>query len=168
MTQIEIDKINKTVHNSKKKKNCRIMIFYSPYIYSANFVAKFRWESGFLRGVPWTTLGTNGIKSRPYLGHDKQNWNDIMSSNRNDFLYLSVSIWYGMMIKNQVVTPWPLKLGKKVWFGIFQPLSCLQANTLWLTGCFCRKKVEHGLSFPEFKNRVAVKPARFHRAQYSN
>ena len=30
--------------------------FYSPYIYGANFIAKFRWESGFL------SLGTNGSK----------------------------------------------------------------------------------------------------------
>ena len=29
---------------------CRIVIFYDPYIYGANFIAKFRWESGFLRG----------------------------------------------------------------------------------------------------------------------
>ena len=27
---------------------CRIVNFYSPYIYGANFIAKFRWESGFL------------------------------------------------------------------------------------------------------------------------
>ena len=26
----------------------RIVIFYSPYIYGANFIAKFDWESGFL------------------------------------------------------------------------------------------------------------------------
>ena len=32
---------------------CRIVIFYDPYIYGANFIAKFRWKSGFLRGVPW-------------------------------------------------------------------------------------------------------------------
>ena len=31
---------------------CRIVIFYSPYIYGANFVAKFGWESGFLRLGP--------------------------------------------------------------------------------------------------------------------
>ena len=31
---------------------CRIMIFYSAYIYSANSIAKFRWESGFLRLGP--------------------------------------------------------------------------------------------------------------------
>ena len=31
----------------------RIVIFYSRYIYGANFIAKFRSESGFLRGVPW-------------------------------------------------------------------------------------------------------------------
>ena len=30
----------------------RIVIFYSPYIYGANFIAKFRWESGFLRLGP--------------------------------------------------------------------------------------------------------------------
>ena len=30
------------------------------------------------------------------------------------------------------------------------------------------KKVEHGLSFPEFKNRVALNPIRFHRAQKSD
>ena len=29
-----------------------IVIFYSPYIYGANFIAKFRWESGFLRLGP--------------------------------------------------------------------------------------------------------------------
>ena len=27
----------------------RIVIFYSPYIHGANFIAKFGWESGFLR-----------------------------------------------------------------------------------------------------------------------
>ena len=26
----------------------RIVIFYSPYIYGANFIAKFGWESGFI------------------------------------------------------------------------------------------------------------------------
>ena len=31
---------------------CRIVIFYSPYIYDANFIAKFGWESGFLRLGP--------------------------------------------------------------------------------------------------------------------
>ena len=31
---------------------CRIVIFYSPYIYGANFIAKFGWESGFLRLGP--------------------------------------------------------------------------------------------------------------------
>ena len=30
----------------------RIVIFYSPYIYGANFMAKFDWESGFLRLGP--------------------------------------------------------------------------------------------------------------------
>ena len=29
-----------------------LWIFYSPYIYGANFIAKFRWESGFLRLGP--------------------------------------------------------------------------------------------------------------------
>ena len=32
---------------------CRIVNFYSPYIYGANFIAKFRWQSGFLRLGPW-------------------------------------------------------------------------------------------------------------------
>ena len=41
-------------------------------------------------------------------------------------------------------------------------------DALYQSACFCRKKVEHGLSFPEFKNHVAVKPTRFHRAQYSD
>ena len=31
---------------------CRIVIFYSPYIYGANFIAKFGWESGFLQLGP--------------------------------------------------------------------------------------------------------------------
>ena len=30
----------------------RIVNFYSPYIHGANFIAKFRWESGFLRLGP--------------------------------------------------------------------------------------------------------------------
>ena len=42
----------------------RIVIFYSPYIYGANFIAKFRWESGFLKGGSMEPpLGTNGSKS---------------------------------------------------------------------------------------------------------
>ena len=31
---------------------CRIVIFYRPYICGANFIAKFGWESGFLRLGP--------------------------------------------------------------------------------------------------------------------
>ena len=43
---------------------CRIVIFYSPYMYGANFIAKFRWESGFLKGGSMEpSLGTNGSKS---------------------------------------------------------------------------------------------------------
>ena len=43
---------------------CRIVIFYVLYIYGANFIAKFRWESGFLRGGSMEPpLGTNGSKS---------------------------------------------------------------------------------------------------------
>ena len=30
----------------------RILILYSPYTYGVNFIAKFRWESGFLRLGP--------------------------------------------------------------------------------------------------------------------
>ena len=38
------------------------MVSNSAYIYGANFVAKFRWESGFLKGVsmdppPWAPTG---------------------------------------------------------------------------------------------------------------
>ena len=42
------------------------MIFYSPYIYGANFIAKSQWESGFLK-VDSTEppLGTNGSE----VGH---------------------------------------------------------------------------------------------------
>ena len=47
---------------------CRIMIFYSPYIYGASFIAKFRWESGFLKGVPWTPLGTTQHSENHLLG----------------------------------------------------------------------------------------------------
>ena len=42
---------------------CQIMIFYSAYIYGANFIATFRWESGFLRlgsrtpPPPWAQTG---------------------------------------------------------------------------------------------------------------
>ena len=31
----------------------RIIVFDSAYIYGENFIAKFRWESGFLRGHQW-------------------------------------------------------------------------------------------------------------------
>ena len=41
----------------------RIVIFYSPYVYGANFIAKFWWESGFLGGFHGTPLGTNGSES---------------------------------------------------------------------------------------------------------
>ena len=40
---------------------CRIVISYCPYIYGANFIAKFRWENGFESGGG--SLGTNGSKS---------------------------------------------------------------------------------------------------------
>ena len=42
---------------------CRIVILYNPYIYGENFIAKFWWENGFLRGFHGTPLGTNGSKS---------------------------------------------------------------------------------------------------------
>ena len=29
------------------------MVLDSLYMYGANFIAKFRWKSGFLKGVPW-------------------------------------------------------------------------------------------------------------------
>ena len=48
----------------KKKKKSGIIIFNSAYIYGVNFIAKFRLESGFLRGFNGTpSLGTNGSKS---------------------------------------------------------------------------------------------------------
>ena len=31
---------------------CKIVIFYSPYVYGTNFIAKFGWKSGFLRLGP--------------------------------------------------------------------------------------------------------------------
>ena len=36
-----------------------IVIFYSPYIYGANFIAKVRWENGFLKDgtPPWAPTG---------------------------------------------------------------------------------------------------------------
>ena len=47
-----------------KRYNVWIVIFYSPYIYDANFIAKFRWESGFLEGGSMEPpLGTKGSKS---------------------------------------------------------------------------------------------------------
>ena len=41
----------------------RILIFYSPYMYGANFIAKFRCKSGFLSGFHGPPPGTNGSKS---------------------------------------------------------------------------------------------------------
>ena len=41
-----------------------LWFFMTCYIYGANFIAKFRWESGFLRGGSMEPpLGTNGSKS---------------------------------------------------------------------------------------------------------
>ena len=41
----------------------RIAIFYNPYIYGTNFIAKFRWESGFIRGFHETPLwAPTGVK----------------------------------------------------------------------------------------------------------
>ena len=43
---------------------CRIVIYYNPYIYGANLIAKFRWKSGFLKGdFTEPPLGINGGKS---------------------------------------------------------------------------------------------------------
>ena len=51
---------------------CRIVIFYSPYIYGANFIAKFRWESGFLKWgsmePPWALTGVKVPWSRVKVG----------------------------------------------------------------------------------------------------
>ena len=45
---------------------CRIVIFYSPYTYGANFIAKFGWENVFLLlGLYRTPLGHQRLK---YLG----------------------------------------------------------------------------------------------------
>ena len=39
------------------------MVSNSAYIYGANFIAQFRWESGFLRGIPWNPPWTpTGVK----------------------------------------------------------------------------------------------------------
>ena len=42
------------------------MVSNSAYVYGANFIAKFRWESGFLGGYP---LGHQRECSKKYLGH---------------------------------------------------------------------------------------------------
>ena len=60
----------------------KIAIFYSPYIYGANFIAKFQWESGFLKGgsmnppwaptgveVPWSLKATNGRQKTYEIFH---------------------------------------------------------------------------------------------------
>ena len=47
-------------------------------------------------------------------------------------------------------------------------LLALAKSKCTTIGVFPQKKVGHGLSFPEFKNRVAFKPTCFHRAQYFN
>ena len=41
----------------------RIVICYSPYLYGENFIAKFRWENGILKGDPWNPLP---------LGHQRE------------------------------------------------------------------------------------------------
>ena len=52
-----------TAHiKTKKKKESGIMVSNSAYIYGANFIAKFRWESGFLGGSMEPPLGTKGVK----------------------------------------------------------------------------------------------------------
>ena len=53
-------------HHFETTFYCRIMIFYSAYIYGANFFAKFLCESGFLRGIHGTPLGHQ--RKWKYLG----------------------------------------------------------------------------------------------------
>ena len=43
------------------------MIIYSAYIYGANFIAKFLWESGFLSGFHGIPLGHQ--REWKYFGH---------------------------------------------------------------------------------------------------
>ena len=41
---------------------CRITYFNSAYIYGSNFIAKFLWESGFLRGFHETPRAPTEVK----------------------------------------------------------------------------------------------------------
>ena len=49
----------------------RIVIFYVPYIYGANFIARFRWESGFLGvgGAAFHGTPLGHEREFKYLGH---------------------------------------------------------------------------------------------------
>ena len=58
------------------------MMFYSAYIYGTYFIAKFRWESGFLMGV---CLGLQW--EWKYLGHISVNMVVSNISNKIYFLF---------------------------------------------------------------------------------
>ena len=62
MTQIKNRLFGRHFETVQNFKMCFPDFFlYSAYIYGANFIAKFRWESGFLRGgsmePPWALTG---------------------------------------------------------------------------------------------------------------
>ena len=45
------------------------MVVISVYTYGVKIIKKFWWESGFLWGVPWTPLCTNGSAGYLMLAH---------------------------------------------------------------------------------------------------
>ena len=46
------------------------MVVFSVWIYSVEYITKFRWESGFLKGVSWSPLLTGGEYLDDHLSVD--------------------------------------------------------------------------------------------------
>ena len=92
---------------------CRIVIFYSPYIYGGNFIAKFRWESGFLKGVPWNP-------HPPPLGHQREY--KYLGHLSGSYRYCTVA-YTAYFIRPTAYFPWCFPEVCPIWVKIWNILS---------------------------------------------
>ena len=83
------------------------MDFDSAYIYGANFIAKFRWESGFLGGSMELPLGHQ--RKQKYLGHLSVKLMGMIFSWTNDLLSYNVAniIYSYLMCSSSSQPPLP-------------------------------------------------------------
>ena len=75
----------------------RIIIFHSAYMYGANFIIKFLWESvswGGPRNPPWAPTGVKVPKSlKPLLFNVLQTWNVGAARNIDPLLAVVMPVW---------------------------------------------------------------------------